>query len=175
MDKSNPSVEKLRRFGLSIGLILFTYSAAGVKMSTDALIEPLGIPLRVTRPDLLGIGLAVGCVYSAARFYYYCMLRNSSPGAIRSRLMRGRLSGRYAGQVSSDILFRNAHREITEAFPGIADDGYTISTSGGEYELEILPLPVRTRVLAAIETLDFTAPIWLNIIAVMMFLISVVK
>ena len=51
---SGPDIEKLRRFALVIGLVLLTYSLAAVELDIGETIHPLGIPLKINNPDLLG-------------------------------------------------------------------------------------------------------------------------
>ena len=67
----NPDVERLRRFGLIVALVLISYAAAGVELDLEAKFSLLGLPFIVRRPDLVLLGLMLASVYALVRFYYY--------------------------------------------------------------------------------------------------------
>ena len=95
---------KIRRFGLTIALILVIYSIAGVRIDTPAKIQPLGIPLIIERPNLIGLGLVIASFYSIFRFIYYGMLifsGNYNPIRAKKRLSQGELRSSLAFWLSS--------------------------------------------------------------------------
>ena len=74
-----PDLERLRRFSLTMGLLVFTYAAAGISLADDQTVAPFGIHFTIDRPELLPIGLAVGSLYSAFRFWYFGVALSASP------------------------------------------------------------------------------------------------
>jgi hypothetical protein len=59
-----PDIEKLRRFSLVVALITLTYSVAGISLVPDPGISVIGLTFKVSRPDLLPIGLVLASVLS---------------------------------------------------------------------------------------------------------------
>jgi hypothetical protein len=82
-------ITKLRRFSLTIGLILLVYSIAGVQLDSPAKIAPLGIPLIIRHPELLGIGLVLASVYGTLAYFYYANIVVMSPMKVRRLLQSG--------------------------------------------------------------------------------------
>jgi len=115
---TNADIIKLRRFCLTFGLILITFSLAGVEMESPARISPLGIPLTIKRPDLLGIGLVLGAAYSLFRYWYYGILVGLSPRKARKRLKSGTLVdgavtvGGSSGIEDSTPFYEEASRSV---------------------------------------------------------------
>ena len=83
-----PDLERLRRFSLTMGLLVFTYAAAGISLRDDATVAPFGIPFVIERTEFLPIGLAVGSAYSAFRFWYFGVALSASPFTRRMTLLR---------------------------------------------------------------------------------------
>lgn len=204
------SLGKLRRFALTGGLLLITYVAAGISVEPDAHIPVFGVPVRVSRPDLLPIGLALVSLCGALRFYYYAIMLAASPRRKRRDLMdsltvhgdeyhrpgqpirpviyaSGSQVPMYWGSrkfTSSehhdrDMMEKNA-MAFDNAFPKFAcaragarivtetfsdDDGQPIPS----YHIEAV-IPRRCRIAAIFEDLDYTAPVWLNAVAVLLFI-----
>ena len=84
-------IKKLRRLALIFGLLLVTYSLAGIEISKGAKFSPFGIELTVRNPDLLGIGLVIGSIYGLCRYWFYAVLTGISPRRIRIRRCGNRL------------------------------------------------------------------------------------
>lgn len=72
-------LEKLRRFCLTVALALITVLAAGLTLTPRERIPIFGVPLAISRPALLPLGLAIASLCSAARFYYYGHMIGTSP------------------------------------------------------------------------------------------------
>ena len=79
-----PDLEKLRRFSLLAALLLFSYSTAGVHLEQGEMISLLGIPLTVSSPELLPLGLAALSVYGLVRY----LGRIAAPNRWRKRSER---------------------------------------------------------------------------------------
>lgn len=133
----NPDLEKLRRFALAVGLILITYSIAAVELATGETIHPLGLPLKINRPEYLGIGLAIASFWGMARYFYYALLGTRL--ALRKRFRSG---------------------------PGGNGDAEPEYTDQPEGKLGWAIL--------SFELVDVTAPVWLNLIALGLWLYRIV-
>ena len=66
-----PDLDKLRRFSLLAALLLFSYSVAGIHLIQEGDVSLLGIPLTISSPELLPLGLVALSLYGLAQFYYY--------------------------------------------------------------------------------------------------------
>ena len=82
-----PRLERLRRFSLTIALILLTYSLAGISLKPDSEIAIIGLTFKVARPSLLPIGLVIASVYATLSFYYYAFMLKKSPYRIRRDIL----------------------------------------------------------------------------------------
>lgn len=74
-----PDLEKLRRFALGAGVVLFTYALAAVEPQPGEPIRFLWFTLKINHPELLGLGLALVAGYGALRFLWYGILLTPSP------------------------------------------------------------------------------------------------
>src|ERR1043166_3187576 len=74
-----PELEKLRRFCMTVALILITYVLAGVKVDISKSISVMGLPLMMSRPELIPAGLVIASVYNTIRFWYYALIAKRSP------------------------------------------------------------------------------------------------
>lgn len=89
MDKNpnRPDYEKLRRFALLVGLILMSYGLTGIALKSATDISLFGIPLTISRPQLIPAVLFVASLYGVIRFCYYGLFTTKSPYAKRRDLM----------------------------------------------------------------------------------------
>lgn len=188
---------KLRRFALGAGLVLLSYSVAGIQLKTEALL--FGFPFVICRPEFLPFGLIVASVYGLLRFYYYgLMLSQNSPYHHRkdllSKLDSQNQTDRYKGSVyfgpsrlytasapQREQVEKQAER-IIEAFPKFGDKRvsfmvnvndaslYKVTSKREEphviYKAEI-SIPRTCRLMAFFQDIDYTLPIWLNILALL--------
>jgi hypothetical protein len=65
------ALDKMRTTPLVLAAIVFTLAIAGIRVDSPVKIAPLGLPLTVTRPDLIPIGIICAAFYSAIRYLYY--------------------------------------------------------------------------------------------------------
>lgn len=84
-----PGIERLRRFALTIGLVLLTYSLAGISMKPDSGISIIGLTFQVSRPELLPVGLVIASIYASIRFIYYGFMLKKSPYKLRRDAIDG--------------------------------------------------------------------------------------
>ena len=84
-----PDLEKLRRFSLTVAIVLFVYGIAGVDIKPNEGVRPLGIPLELKEPTLVGGGLLLAAIYAVARYFYYSSVATESRFRTRRGLRRG--------------------------------------------------------------------------------------
>jgi len=190
---------RLRRFGLAAGLLLITYVAAGVTVDPNTRISAFGVPFSVSRPNLLPVGLALASLYGAVRFYYYGYMLATSPRRKRRDLIDGLLVGgdeygkpgskvwMYWGPQKFTVSPWHSDRAVMEkragafknAFPKFAGArtstrivSDTFTSDDGEphqsFSAEVV-VPRRCRVAAVFEDVDYSAPVWLNALALLLF------
>ena len=187
-----PELHKLRRFALGAGLVLLLYSVAGIRLEAGAKASIFGIPFVINRPELLPLVLIIASFYGLLRFYYYGLVLLNSPYRHRkyllSKLHAEGQYGTYKGSVyfgpsqfsttpsTYDIgLAEKQAKDIIEAFPkfpggrvsaevkayhGVDQKGELYVT----YEAKIF-IPRARRLVALIQDIDYTLPVWLNIAA----------
>lgn len=166
---------KFRRFSLVFGLILFTYSIAGIELKIPTEIAPLGIPLIIRNPELLGYGLVLGAVYCIFRYWYFAVLIGLSPRKARKRLQMGFLPDGSRIANSMDEFYDIARKEIENYFPIFPKQeqiDFEISGSGVTFNIEKIQIPKSAKFLSLIQDIDYYAPIWLNILAILLFIIK---
>ncbi len=175
---TNPEITRLRRFSLAFGLLLVTFSVAGVEIDSPATISPLGIPLVLKRPGLLGIGLVLGSVYSLLRYWYYGILVGLSPRRARKRLENGTLTdgsitiNGSIGINSIQHFHEEARRQVDRYFPtipGWAEPQTDVTGDSGGFHIRITTVPFYIRILALLHDVDYYAPIWVNLIAISVY------
>jgi len=171
---------KLRRFSLAFGLLLFTFSVAGVEIDSPAKISPLGIPLVIKQLNLFGISLVLGSLYSLLRYWYYGVLIGLSPRKARKRLIEGTLiDGATTVNGSNDSPstqinhFREeAQRQVDSYFPtipGLSKLEIRVQGDGCQYRIELPTIPFNTKLLIFLHDVDYYAPIWVNLIAISIY------
>lgn len=181
----NVDIIKLRRFSLAFGLLLLTFSLAGVEIDSPARISPLGIPLLIKKPNLLGIGLALGSLYGLLRYGYYGVLIGLSPRKARKRLKKGTLvdgatSLNESGNLVNGELIRfseEAYRQIDCYFPLIPEitrSEIVITEDSDGCSIELPTMPFYTRLLAYLHDVDYYAPIWINLTAILIYFLMVI-
>lgn len=175
-----PDLDKLRRFSLTTALILITYVSAGVDVDTIHAVSILGLPLMIRRPNLIIIGLIIASLYGTARYWYYAFLHKPSPRKRRRRFLKNFTpSGQpdlYRGAVpmTTDEI-APLKRELPDIFPELPRVAPALTVgqppkSGGSGV--ILFVPRRIRQAAWFEDLDYSAPIWLNLLALPLAILS---
>ena len=176
-------LNKIRRFSLLIGLILLSYSWAGVELDTPARISPLGIPLKIKHPDLIGIGLLIASFYSTLRYWYYAVLTGTTPKMARQRLQDGFLpdGSRGSTEPSKSVNYKDidtytfiVEKEVEKYFPVFPKQEKTkfeVKSKGKHFEINILPNK-SIKILGFLHDFDYFSPIILNTIAIFSFIIK---
>ncbi len=167
-EDSDREIGKLRRFALSVGLVLFTVAIAGVELESPAILHPLGIPLHVKRPDVLGIGLCIASVYALIRYWLYAFVLTVSPIRMRRRIKRGESLGRL--DPSPTIFTDQATHLVGRYFPSVGRKKTQFKVGPYDTPIQDLRIPLRAHVLTWIENLDYLAPALVNIIALLTYL-----
>ena len=165
-----PDLDKLRRFTLTIGMILLVYSLAGVKLQSPAQIRPLGIPLEISHPEYLPVGLILASLYAALRFWYYGVKRSHTPAFIQHAFINRVTVSYPAGQNVASI------NDVLRIFPpvfGKLPQIKFVSDSDSKTKHGVLEIPWQIKVACWLENADYLAPIWVNVIAVLAALLLV--
>jgi len=165
-DDTDQEIGKLRRFALAVGLVLFTVAIAGVELDSPATIHPLGIPLHVKRPDVLGIGLCLASVYALTRYWLYGFVLTISPIQWRRRIRHGKDLGI---RTDSPALYGRETARIVGRYYRSLGKQHTTFKAGGSGVQE-LSIPLSARLVAGLENLDYLAPALVNIIALLTYL-----
>ena len=193
-----PSIEKLRRFSLVIAMVLLTYSIAGISLDPNAQVLLVGLAFKVSRPELLPIGFVLASLYGLISYYYYAFMLAMSPYRVRRDIIDGLNSWEpsftagskvhvYFGPTEFETSPWHTDRkevedyveEFPNAFPKFArarasatlvsdqncnEDGDVYRT----YAARVI-IPVRCRLAAIFQDIDYSLPIWLNCIALIVF------
>ena len=167
MTSEKPDLQKLRRFALTIGLILITYGLAGVMFAPGETVRPLGLPLIISDTGLVSIGLVLASFYSAARFFYYGVLMSDTPKQTRRRLWNAATTQIESNHPNKEILARN----IGE-LDGLYPKGYQVNpifqlnSETLDVEEGKIDIAYHRRALASLHDIDYWAPVWFNVVAV---------
>jgi len=175
---------KIRRFALATGLLLLMYVLAEVQLTSTVKVSLLGVELTVGRPRFLVLGFLVVCLYAAARFWYYGIVMSISPGrARRDLLVRHQLPGGNPppqGPVSDSYLSTlrsQAEQEVRLYFPSVRGRRLVtaqVEQSGETARINVTTPPCSTRLLCWWQNVDYTAPLWLNVVAILCYCVGLV-
>lgn len=194
-----PDIEKLRRFSLVAALALIFYSAAGISLEPGAKASVLGIPFIIKNPDLLLVGFLLASTYGLVRFYYYAIMLNDSPHRNRKDLLHKLHAKDGYGNYNGSVFFGpseysttpmvHEHSEVEDelksvvgAFSKIGRSrvfGEIKSHQGCDDDGELycvfyaeIKIPLACRMAAIAQDIDYTAPIWANLIALTMVVLT---
>jgi hypothetical protein len=194
----NIEIEKIRRFSLIIALIILTYSIAGISLAPNTNIFIIGLSFKISRPDWLLIGLVIASFCTMIRFYYYGFMLKKSPYRIRRDIIdnlqcyQSSLSGKkvrtYFGTTkflaSLSISEQEEAKKYIDNFPEIfpkfarARPSMRIKVDELIDEREefvniiydvVITIPVRCRLAALFQDIDYSSPIWLNLSSLAIF------
>jgi hypothetical protein len=167
-------LEKLRRFCITAALVLITYMLADITITPNAEVKIFEVPFTVKRPDLLPIGIVLACFLGMVRFAYYGFLTGISPYRKRRLMMNSILGSKTTGSSllmylgSSGIDLKNAPenmkraQDLVNVFPRFLRGSAHIKFEGST---PFLLIPFRSRIALVFEDLDYSAPVWLSILA----------
>jgi hypothetical protein len=172
-----PDLEKQRRFALSAGLLVITYFAAAVEPEAPTTFEVFGAKFTLARPELLPLALVLAALYGALRFLYYGCLIERAPWQVRRQMlagMRGHPDGHtFEYGVSDSASAMSFFKELSAVFPFADRSGPGVSyrdelhpDTGQSFGRLTFRLTRSIRVMAWLQDLDYTAPIWVNVLAV---------
>lgn len=190
-----PDLQKLRRFSLALGVILFSYVVAGFDPVRDADGEAtVNLPLvefKIGNPDYIPIGLVVASVWGLVLFWYYGLMLQRAPWRHRREVLREakRLNNGhiYEARFSAEgeaLGFLNRLRPLFPRFLNRETLMYVGGVSGrritkhaeklgetAEFEQTkegcsvVFGVSGRQLAVAWFQDFDFYAPIWVNAIA----------
>lgn len=197
-----PELQKLRRFALGTGLVLLSYSVAGIGLEAGAKASIFGIPFVISRPELLPFGLILASLYGLLRFYYYGLMLPNSPYRHRKNLLsKLHAEGQYGNYKGSpyfgpseysttpllnnpDLVEKQAN-EIIEAFPKFVGGRISVEVKGHQFSEEdgtvsvgyeaVIHIPKACRLMAFFQDIDYTLPVSLNIVALAITIIRLFK
>lgn len=193
-----PGIEKLRRFSLVMAMVLLTYSLAGVSLGPDAQVLVAGLALKVSRPALLPIGFVLASLYGLLSYYYYAFMLAVSPYRARRDIIdqlnswapnfiSGRKVHLYFGPTEFETSAWHTDRKEVEryieqfpnAFPKFARARASVNlisdrnlNKDGDVYLTYaakVTIPIRCRVAAIFQDIDYSLPVWINCIALIVF------
>ena len=171
-------------------------------MVPDSNISVVGLTFKVSRPSLLPIGLVIASLYAMVRFYYYGFMLKKSPYRVRRDILdslycndrrynRGKKVPTYIGGTEFEAKLslssrKNAEKYISDfpdAFPRFAmarssmkiDSGESFTEDGESYiwySVKVV-IPVRCRLVAVIQDIDYSSPIWLNLVSLIIFFFQI--
>jgi len=192
-----PNIEKLRRFALIISLITLTYSVAGISLRPDAGISLAGLTFKISRPELLPVGIVMASLYATIRFYYYGFMLYKSPYRVRRWVLDGlycferpyitrkipmyfgptefeaKLTAEDPGKIQQYIdAFPDAFPRFAGAKPSLQLQQGRAQTTEGEavtiHSCKVV-IPIRCRLVAIVQDIDYSLPVWLNLISLFAF------
>jgi len=194
---SKEQLQKLRRFSLALGVILFSYVVIGFEPVITEGKARINFPLmafNVERHDFIPIGIALGSFWGMLLFWYYGFMVNRSPYRRRKELLGGakRLNAEHNYGVDglSDSEVLEHHQALIELYPRfLARDilfkvtETQLKTTRQKTHGETEEFPAKSRVefgiterqivVARFRDVDYSAPIWVNAIALLTWSYSI--
>lgn len=189
-------VWRLRRFALTVGLLLLVWSLAGITVAENPQIAPFGLPLTIAQPQLLPLGLAIAGAYGVLRYFYYAFSFGPSPFRPRRDLL-DRMRVRNPTGTGADVVphtywgptdmwgslstsdqppAEDLARDLRGAYPKFSgrkvwaevatEPG--IDQDGDEHVsyAVVARVPTRCRLAAVVQDVDYAAPILFPTLAV---------
>ena len=165
---------KLRRFALTLAAILFAFALVGLQVRPE--VQYLGVPFIVRRPHLLPLALIGVAVWAMIRFWYYAMVLNVSPIRARRELRKGNLpDGQRVSAPDPEGRSSVVDAALGRYYPSPVGESfveYEMQSSSKPWTFAIKHIPLRNKLLAFGESVDYTAPLWLTALAVGAVIIS---
>ena len=191
-DSLLPEFEKLKSVALLSSLVASIYFLSGITINLDRPIPILGIPVSISEPKYIDIGLLVISVYASLRYLYYGLMRLDSPARKRNNLLRGfklrqipvskkwplsKEYNHYVKEISSseEEDSKQLLANITMAYPKVLwfksigrISEQKVSNTNKIYHIEVT-IPRTCRLVARLEDLDYWLPIILGVITVTLY------
>jgi hypothetical protein len=175
-----PNLEKLRRFSLTTALILITYVSAGLNINPSQAVALFGVPITIRRPNLIIVGVMIAAAYGTIRYVYYAFFHRRSPRKCRKRFLSKFEPTQQPGVYRAKLAFTTNEIEILKGeLPGIFPELVNVTPLipiEGEPKADdrvILFVPPEIRKASWFEDFDYSAPVWLNVIALVLSILSV--
>lgn len=168
------NVARLRRFALIVALILLAYSLAGGRiLKTGHISFTLGLAIDFSRPYFLERGLVLLSIYALCRYAYYALIKSLTPWEARQQLEVGKFGPIWTPPYNEGPAIRAI---ASRYLPGMeaqttvvkrlnTEYGYVGVSGAGKY-------PPRVRFWIWLDNLDYTAPIWLNAMSIVVYIIT---
>jgi hypothetical protein len=171
-------------------------------MVPDSNISVVGLTFKVSRPSLLPIGLVIASFYAMFRFYYYGFMLKKSPYRVRRDILdnlycndrsyhRGKKVPTYIGGTEFEAKLSSSSRESAEKYisdfpdvfpkfararPSMKIESSEAATEDGDistwYSAEV-NIPVRCRFVAIVQDIDYSSPVWLNLVSLIIFFFQI--
>ncbi len=182
-------LQKLRRFSLVIGVILFSYVVAEFKpikaeAGGNPIITTPIVRFEIGKPELIPIGLVVASIWGFVGYWYYGYMVNRSPWRRRKELLERSyaVSDEYNYGIT-DLTFPQVEelkKTIEELFPRFLNRGVrfneerlgakkTRHQKSGRSSVEIrernsldFRITERQMLGAWFRDFDYAAPLWVN-------------
>lgn len=167
-----PDLEKVRRFALGVALVHLALAFAGVQLDASRQITPLGIPLKIGTPHLFAYVLLAASLYASLRFLFYAYFAVESPTALRRHVFEFlaaeelKVGETVQYHTNSPANARRLERFIESAVPGGRASADEAPTPSAPQRWEVTYfIPKYARYLGRVQDLDYSAPIWTNVLA----------
>lgn len=185
-----PDLQKLRRFSLALGVILFSFAVMGLKpVVTKEGETRINLPLidfRIDKPNLIPIGIALGSAWGMVLYWYYGLMIQRAPWRHRREILSNhKLSSdeNYSVTFPSEAEADHFLNQLSEIFPRFLNRetitevgivrGPVVMDDRHEGVHVVFGLSGRQRFAAWFQDFDFYSPIWVNTIALGVWFYSV--
>lgn len=162
------SIPRHRRFALVTASVLLLYSVAGIGFTDASTIQPFGITMKITRPEVFEFGLMVICVYAALNYWYQAYVIGISPGKIRQMIRTGQTLFMFPYKWF-ESLDPDHEKIIRRYFPGKTPYDIRPHRHGQYGGFKLGSLPISTKLWIGLDNLEYSAPIWTNVLALIVY------
>jgi len=170
-----PDSKSIRKFTLFIGFVLLGITIAGIKICENEAITILGISIKITRPNLLPLVIAIISIYSTIRFIYYEMVIRPSPLRAKRRLIRGSRVDTSTNPKNLEELYNQVTEEVHRYFPRVPNRKVKIEAHSSQSQMWTkLEVPKSVLILSRVEDFDFLLPVLINVVALILWVVLIV-
>ncbi len=157
--RSEPDLQSLRRFALTAGSLWFLYAVSFIAIEPSQQATGFSITLNADSIDLVSWGLWLASVYGATRYSYFAIATVYPPWKTRYWLESGPILSIPVSETKRLVSIHFPYRQ------------YTLEPSQNSVRLNLGTLSRKTRLLSRIGDIDYTAPIWVNILLYFAFIL----